>query len=117
MTGKQFRTKCLEVASLLNLEVDFFDENERLNDAFEDDGALHIQHGLLRACFDVSNDRAWQQNENTEAIMAELNLVVTDRVLVDDDSDNDEDDEDDLWNIEDTCKDDDEDGPEADEWI
>lgn len=103
MTSEDFKTTCTEVAQRLDLgEVLFFEESERSNDAFHDDGTLHVQHGFLRACFDVSNGQdlsGWQQNENTEAVMNALGLAVTSRVLVDDSGEGDaDDDEDEVGN-------------------
>lgn len=93
-----FKTLCEQTAEVVGIEVTFYDEDEALNDAFEDDGTLHVQNGLLRACFDVSNsqnDRPSVQNEKTEEVLRLLGLEPSSRTLVKDEEDEDEwDDED-----------------------
>ena len=88
MTLKVWKKKCQRAADLVDISVVFYDENEAgMDDAYEDDGNLHVIRLSTRACFDVGNGQALSgvdQNINTKRVMAEIGLgkSVTDRVLV-----------------------------------
>ena len=91
MTAKAFRKKCEVAFSAIDSDPLYFEDEEMEDDAFEDDGCLHVRVNCLRACFDVSNGQSLsgrEQNIRTRAVMESLGLVkkfepLTGRVLVD----------------------------------
>jgi hypothetical protein len=100
----KFERDCEEVSRKFDVDVYFFREEKSRSDCFEDDGYLHIQKGLVRACFAVGLRHILlgaQQNENTRFVLEALGMSdkITDRVLV---GEYDEDDYDDgydrCWN-------------------
>jgi hypothetical protein len=93
MKQSKFRSQCESVASNLGYELNWFDDVNRANNAFHDDGCLHIVRRGERACFDVSHgqsDSGLEQNRATREILGKLKLPVTDRCLTDEDDDEDE---------------------------
>jgi hypothetical protein len=83
MRKSKFRTNC---ETILGYELDWFDDGKRADDAFEDDGSLHIRRRGERACFNVSHDQSdsgSEQNRATREILGKLGIPVTARCLTD----------------------------------
>jgi len=94
---KAFKAKCERVAELTDVDLVLYeDSGAGVDDAFEDDGNLHIHKGGARACFDVGGGQELsgeRQNERTRAVLTALGMTkeITGRVLADeDDGDSDE---------------------------
>jgi len=85
MTEKTFRKRCNLAFSLIGAEPLYFNDGDsREDDAFEDDGSLHVRRNGLRACFDVSNGQsldAAKQNAMTRLVMEALGLAKRDQPL------------------------------------
>lgn len=80
----KFRQKCERVADKVGIEV-YFDSDKREDDAFEDDGCLHIRRHQLRAMFGIGEDTPGEKaNEMVREIMEAVGLKrkIGKRVLV-----------------------------------
>lgn len=89
MSVETFKSKCYEISERRSIPVEFYDDDRKRNDVFEDDGYLHICEGRVRACFDVGDAQsldAERQNKRTRSILTDLDMTIKigPRTLIDD---------------------------------
>lgn len=80
----RFRRQCERASETTGVTV-WFDQDRREDDAFEDDGCLHVRRFQLHAYFGIGQDAPGQQaNEWTRTIMSTVGLKrkIGKRVLV-----------------------------------
>lgn len=84
----KFQQQCINVSEETGIGVTLYhDERGEKDDAFEDDGTLHIRKRGIRACFNVVASSSLEQNDDTREIMGLLRLEVSDSVLADETDD------------------------------
>lgn len=87
----KFEMQCLQTTIDHELAVNFWPDESKASE-YHDDGALHVVRRGVRAAFRLGTDDTSNREMNrlTRAILSDLKIPVTDRVLVEESGDEDD---------------------------